>query len=168
MALPVQQPQSSYYPSLFDMTSLTSQSDCSNLCVSVFEPVNLTKQIKDAQLSPSLEIDELGSFHSYSSSSESRSPSPTLIDTKSASLKSCKMKSFKIKARRNAAVQKAEAQALELKTFKCDFDHCGKIFKRSEHLKRHVRSIHTREKRKYSKFIFSMSLILISLFHFSF
>jgi hypothetical protein len=34
------------------------------------------------------------------------------------------------------------------KVFKCHHDDCGKIFKRSEHLKRHVRSIHTMEKRK--------------------
>ncbi|KAI8082734.1 uncharacterized protein BX664DRAFT_237566, partial [Halteromyces radiatus] len=33
-----------------------------------------------------------------------------------------------------------------LKTFECTEDDCGKVFKRSEHLKRHVRSIHTREK----------------------
>ncbi|KAG0330141.1 hypothetical protein BGZ99_008004 [Dissophora globulifera] len=32
------------------------------------------------------------------------------------------------------------------KVFTCWFDDCGKIFKRSEHLKRHVRSIHTMEK----------------------
>ncbi|KAF9110469.1 hypothetical protein BGX27_006293 [Mortierella sp. AM989] len=32
------------------------------------------------------------------------------------------------------------------KVFTCRFDDCGKIFKRSEHLKRHVRSIHTMEK----------------------
>lgn len=32
------------------------------------------------------------------------------------------------------------------KMFKCVHDDCGKIFKRSEHLKRHVRSIHTLEK----------------------
>ncbi|KAF9090176.1 hypothetical protein BGX23_006186 [Mortierella sp. AD031] len=32
------------------------------------------------------------------------------------------------------------------KIFKCRFEDCGKIFKRSEHLKRHVRSIHTLEK----------------------
>ncbi|KAG0368207.1 hypothetical protein BGZ54_002482 [Gamsiella multidivaricata] len=32
------------------------------------------------------------------------------------------------------------------KVFTCRFDDCGKIFKRSEHLKRHVRSIHTLEK----------------------
>ncbi|KAK9723253.1 hypothetical protein K7432_002102 [Basidiobolus ranarum] len=32
------------------------------------------------------------------------------------------------------------------KSFICDYPECGKVFKRSEHLKRHVRSIHTLEK----------------------
>ncbi|KAF9401564.1 hypothetical protein BGZ94_005180, partial [Podila epigama] len=32
------------------------------------------------------------------------------------------------------------------KVFTCRYDDCGKIFKRSEHLKRHVRSIHTMDK----------------------
>ncbi|KAG0014075.1 hypothetical protein BGZ81_000702 [Podila clonocystis] len=32
------------------------------------------------------------------------------------------------------------------KLFSCIFDDCGKLFKRSEHLKRHVRSVHTLEK----------------------
>lgn len=40
------------------------------------------------------------------------------------------------------------------KVFTCRFEDCGKIFKRSEHLKRHVRSIHTMEKRKYTGLIF--------------
>ncbi|KAF9977167.1 hypothetical protein BGZ73_006838 [Actinomortierella ambigua] len=35
---------------------------------------------------------------------------------------------------------------LGCKVFTCRFDDCGKVFKRSEHLKRHVRSIHTLEK----------------------
>lgn len=35
------------------------------------------------------------------------------------------------------------------KMFTCPLDGCGKVFKRSEHLKRHIRSIHTLEKRKY-------------------
>ncbi|KAI8987468.1 hypothetical protein BDF20DRAFT_787751, partial [Mycotypha africana] len=30
--------------------------------------------------------------------------------------------------------------------FPCSYDGCGKIFKRSEHLKRHIKSIHTKEK----------------------
>ncbi|KAI8330548.1 hypothetical protein BD560DRAFT_416252 [Blakeslea trispora] len=32
------------------------------------------------------------------------------------------------------------------KVFTCKHDDCGKVFKRSEHLKRHIRSIHTLEK----------------------
>ncbi|KAI8985934.1 hypothetical protein BDB01DRAFT_687926, partial [Pilobolus umbonatus] len=30
--------------------------------------------------------------------------------------------------------------------FTCTLDNCGKIFRRAEHLKRHSRSIHTKEK----------------------
>lgn len=36
----------------------------------------------------------------------------------------------------------------EKRTFACQVSECGKVFKRSEHLKRHIRSIHTNEKRK--------------------
>ncbi|KAF9469514.1 hypothetical protein BDZ94DRAFT_1150897 [Collybia nuda] len=32
------------------------------------------------------------------------------------------------------------------RTYKCEVDGCGKLFARGEHLKRHVRSIHTYEK----------------------
>ncbi|OAQ28418.1 hypothetical protein K457DRAFT_57646, partial [Linnemannia elongata AG-77] len=32
------------------------------------------------------------------------------------------------------------------RVFTCMIDACGKQFKRSEHLKRHVRSVHTLEK----------------------
>ncbi|KAI8078167.1 uncharacterized protein B0P05DRAFT_439067, partial [Gilbertella persicaria] len=32
------------------------------------------------------------------------------------------------------------------KQFPCDYEDCGKVFRRSEHLKRHIKSIHTREK----------------------
>jgi hypothetical protein len=35
------------------------------------------------------------------------------------------------------------------RVFTCLVDSCGKQFKRSEHLKRHVRSVHTLEKRKF-------------------
>lgn len=35
------------------------------------------------------------------------------------------------------------------KQFLCSGEGCGKVFRRSEHLKRHIRSIHTKEKRKY-------------------
>lgn len=35
-----------------------------------------------------------------------------------------------------------------IRMFACKTEGCGKVFKRSEHLKRHIRSIHTMEKRK--------------------
>ncbi|KAK4516486.1 uncharacterized protein ATC70_011458 [Mucor velutinosus] len=35
---------------------------------------------------------------------------------------------------------------LDAKQFLCEYDDCGKLFKRSEHLKRHIKSIHTKEK----------------------
>ncbi|KAL9538126.1 hypothetical protein MBANPS3_011179 [Mucor bainieri] len=34
----------------------------------------------------------------------------------------------------------------DVKQFLCEYDDCGKLFKRSEHLKRHIKSIHTKEK----------------------
>ncbi|KAF5385127.1 hypothetical protein D9615_000978 [Tricholomella constricta] len=40
----------------------------------------------------------------------------------------------------------AGAVAKGLRTYTCDVDGCGKLFARGEHLKRHIRSIHTYEK----------------------
>jgi uncharacterized Zn-finger protein len=34
------------------------------------------------------------------------------------------------------------------RAYVCEIDGCGKCFARGEHLKRHVRSIHTNDKRK--------------------
>lgn len=45
----------------------------------------------------------------------------------------------------------------DMKQFLCEYDDCGKLFKRSEHLKRHIKSIHTKEKRK------SIHLIILSV-----
>ncbi len=36
------------------------------------------------------------------------------------------------------------------RAYACPVDNCRKVFTRSEHLKRHTRSIHTNEKREYS------------------
>lgn len=44
----------------------------------------------------------------------------------------------------------------DVKQFLCEHNDCGKLFKRSEHLKRHIKSIHTKEKRKFS----SITIIL--------
>lgn len=40
--------------------------------------------------------------------------------------------------------------AKSMRTYTCDVDGCGKLFARGEHLKRHIRSIHTYEKRESS------------------
>ena len=45
-------------------------------------------------------------------------------------------------------MSKTRSLSGEKRTFVCDIPSCGKCFVRSEHLKRHVRSIHTHEKRK--------------------
>lgn len=59
------------------------------------------------------------------------------------------------RAKRNAVSRVTKQQQQQqpeddasLKTFSCEHHDCGKVFKRAEHLKRHIRSIHTREKRK--------------------
>ncbi|KAL0952010.1 hypothetical protein HGRIS_008658 [Hohenbuehelia grisea] len=42
------------------------------------------------------------------------------------------------------------------RTFVCKVDGCGKLFARGEHLKRHVRSIHTHDKRQFACLCFSL------------
>ena len=42
-----------------------------------------------------------------------------------------------------------------MRMYRCTVDGCNKCFARGEHLKRHVRSIHTNEKREYLFFFFS-------------
>ena len=54
-----------------------------------------------------------------------------------------------------------EAPAVEARTFVCMVPGCGKCFVRGEHLKRHVRSIHTDDKRKSS--VGSLSWLLSDL-----
>lgn len=48
---------------------------------------------------------------------------------------------------RNRKISKREAIA-ERRIYQCTEPNCGRVFKRSEHVKRHYRSIHTQEKRK--------------------
>ena len=47
----------------------------------------------------------------------------------------------------------------ENRTFVCVVPGCGKCFVRSEHLKRHVRSIHTHEKREFVPSFFSLRFV---------
>jgi hypothetical protein len=57
-------------------------------------------------------------------------------------------KSGKVKQYRSRGRRVSNNPTLGTKMFTCKHEDCGKIFKRSEHLKRHIRSIHTLEKRK--------------------
>ncbi|KIM77859.1 hypothetical protein PILCRDRAFT_56090, partial [Piloderma croceum F 1598] len=51
------------------------------------------------------------------------------------------------KCRKNkSSIDKNEGESKNPRIFVCDTVGCGKCFARGEHLKRHVRSIHTHEK----------------------
>ncbi|KAG2208520.1 hypothetical protein INT47_010216 [Mucor saturninus] len=84
------------------------------------------------------------SSSSSSSSSDSAlsvSPPPSSRRTSKVNLKS-PLKPTRSRGRRVSNSPSIAGQ----KVFTCKQDDCGKVFKRSEHLKRHVRSIHTLEK----------------------
>ncbi|EIE80520.1 hypothetical protein G6F46_013009 [Rhizopus delemar] len=51
----------------------------------------------------------------------------------------------KSKVEKRGRRTKKSAEPIE-KIFACEFQDCGKVFGRQEHVKRHVRSIHTKEK----------------------
>lgn len=101
-------------------------------------------------------IMENGMFRERASSSSSSSsdgslsvsPSPSRRTSKANNVKS----PFKPTRSRGRRVSNSPSVAGQ-KVFTCKHDDCGKVFKRSEHLKRHVRSIHTMEKRKYTHII---------------
>ena len=59
------------------------------------------------------------------------------------------------RSRKKRTSEKSKTPSLsgENRTFVCDIPGCGKCFVRSEHLKRHVRSIHTHDKRKFLFFL---------------
>lgn len=89
---------------------------------------------------------ERASSSSSSSSSDSAlsvSPPPSSRRASKVNLKS-PLKPTRSRGRRVSNSPSIAGQ----KVFTCKHDDCGKVFKRSEHLKRHVRSIHTLEKRK--------------------
>lgn len=95
------------------------------------------------------------SLSSSSDSALSVSPPPSRRTSK-ANVKS-PLKATRSRGRRVSNSPSIAGQ----KVFTCKHDDCGKVFKRSEHLKRHVRSIHTLEKRKFSLFIIAKNFILI-------
>ncbi|KAF9946785.1 hypothetical protein BGZ70_003027 [Mortierella alpina] len=78
------------------------------------------------------------SLSSSSISSESSLPSPNDVSSKQTCVTS---NGGKPKLRRASTALDSPGRM-----FTCIYDDCGKLFKRSEHLKRHVRSVHTLEK----------------------
>ncbi|EIE80672.1 hypothetical protein G6F46_001268 [Rhizopus delemar] len=76
---------------------------------------------------------------SSADSSSSVSPPSTRRPSKVTAAKSS------VKRSRGRRVSNSPSVAGQ-KVFTCTHDECGKVFKRSEHLKRHIRSIHTLEK----------------------
>jgi hypothetical protein len=85
------------------------------------------------------------SSSSSSDSSLSASPPPSRRTSKAINNVKSPLKPTRSRGRRVSNSPSIAGQ----KVFTCKHDDCGKVFKRSEHLKRHVRSIHTLEKRKY-------------------
>ncbi|KAF9571302.1 hypothetical protein EC968_000741 [Mortierella alpina] len=91
---------------------------------------------------PQLELGAAGtamapSLSSSSISSDSSLPSPNDVHSKQTGV----MTPGKPKLRRASTALESPGRQ-----FTCIYDDCGKVFKRSEHLKRHVRSVHTLEK----------------------
>ncbi|KAI9313831.1 hypothetical protein BX666DRAFT_2030002 [Dichotomocladium elegans] len=69
--------------------------------------------------------------------------SPLSVTEKRKSASSGEKKAPRSRGRRVSSIPSPTAGA---RMFTCTTDGCGKVFKRSEHLKRHIRSIHTLEK----------------------
>lgn len=101
--------------------------------------------MQDSLMANGIFRERASSSSSLSSSSDSAlsiSPPPSRRTSK-ANVKS-PLKATRSRGRRVSNSPSVAGQ----KVFTCKHDDCGKVFKRSEHLKRHVRSIHTLEKRK--------------------
>lgn len=79
---------------------------------------------------------------SSSLSSDSSLESPPMSRRTSSKQQKSPLKPTRSRGRRVSNSPSIAGQ----KVFTCKHDDCGKVFKRSEHLKRHVRSIHTLEK----------------------
>ncbi|KAK4509177.1 uncharacterized protein ATC70_007527 [Mucor velutinosus] len=99
--------------------------------------------MQDSLMANGIFRERASSSSSLSSSSDSAlsiSPPPSRRTSK-ANVKS-PLKATRSRGRRVSNSPSVAGQ----KVFTCKHDDCGKVFKRSEHLKRHVRSIHTLEK----------------------
>ncbi|KAG0167123.1 hypothetical protein DFQ28_004684 [Apophysomyces sp. BC1034] len=82
------------------------------------------------------------SSSSVSSSSSGNNNDPSSSSSSSPGGGKTTVKQGRSRGRRVSSNPGAAGQ----KMFTCKHDDCGKVFKRSEHLKRHIRSIHTLEK----------------------
>ncbi|ORZ08428.1 hypothetical protein BCR42DRAFT_455605 [Absidia repens] len=95
--------------------------------------------VNTAGLMPRDRLDSLSSRSSNSSMSPPTSQAQSQVKlTKSGKVKQCRSRGRRVSSN----------PTIGSKMFTCKHDDCGKVFKRSEHLKRHIRSIHTLEKRK--------------------
>ncbi|KAI9253608.1 hypothetical protein BY458DRAFT_521700 [Sporodiniella umbellata] len=86
---------------------------------------------------------------SSSSCSEGTPVSDYFTSSAAASPISCAEEEVWASGRRRATMKrrvKKTNSVPEEKTFACEFKACGKMFGRQEHVKRHMRSIHTKEK----------------------
>lgn len=81
-------------------------------------------------------------------SSSSSSSDSSYVDSPPASRRTSTATTKVVKPRSSRKVSNCPAVDSDQKMFACTYDGCEKVFKRSEHLKRHIRSIHTLEKRK--------------------
>lgn len=72
-------------------------------------------------------------------------PSPPQQQQEGRSRQKSQDKTLKAPRSRGRRVSNVPSNGARM--FTCTHDGCGKVFKRSEHLKRHIRSIHTLEKR---------------------
>ncbi|KAG1437155.1 hypothetical protein G6F56_013242 [Rhizopus delemar] len=84
-------------------------------------------------------------YEDASSGSESSNVSPALDCLRSPS--PCLHTDYYPSPSPSPKMEKRVRRKVEVeKTFPCDFKGCGKVFGRQEHVKRHIRSIHTKEK----------------------
>ncbi|KAI8359986.1 hypothetical protein BD560DRAFT_405114 [Blakeslea trispora] len=125
-----QQPTEKLYPVMY----LASQQQSSN---NLWSPSMYQNYMIDPLQSPIV-------------SSQRMTPSLSSTSSNSSSLDQCqlpgKKKSTAKKMRKRTEVACSQPEHQVTKQFSCDYENCGKVFRRSEHLKRHIKSIHTREK----------------------
>ncbi|KAI8091114.1 uncharacterized protein B0P05DRAFT_577596 [Gilbertella persicaria] len=114
--------------------------------VDMYSPQNYFQQPMEQGFQPMLDTMD-GMFRERASSASSASSGDSALSVSPpASRRTSKIKSpLKPSRSRGRRVSNSPSIAGQ-KVFTCKHDDCGKVFKRSEHLKRHVRSIHTLEK----------------------